>query len=186
MLGLRYAIANLRPVGEISRQTNILALNAAVEAARAGEAGKGFAVVASEVRKLAERSRLAADEIHELSAKGLSISEHSGKLLDETVPNIIKTSNMINEINTASIEQKSGVDQINNALQMLNHTIQENAATSEEVSSAAEHLLNHANSLNESVAFFNTEDGGRGSIKRVMVNVRSAVQETPEGLALQL
>ncbi|MDH5602870.1 MAG: nitrate- and nitrite sensing domain-containing protein, partial [Cyclobacteriaceae bacterium] len=107
-------------IGEIARQTNLLALNAAVEAARAGEHGKGFAVVAAEVRKLAERSQLAASEIDEVSAGSVSIAEKSGVLLSSIVPEIQKTADLVQEITASSAEMSSGTDQINGAIQSLN------------------------------------------------------------------
>lgn len=138
-------------IGEIARQTNLLALNAAVEAARAGENGKGFAVVAAEVRKLAERSQIAAGEINDLSRNGVLISEKSGKLLEMLVPDIQKTSKLVQEISASSVEQNSGVEQINNALQQLSNVIQQNAATAEELASSSELLSSQADQLRETV-----------------------------------
>jgi len=141
-------------IGEISRQTNLLALNAAVEAARAGEHGKGFAVVAAEVRKLAERSQIAASEIDEVSAKSVDIAQKSGEMLSEVVPNIQKTSDLVQEITASSVEQSSGAEQINNAIQNLNNVVQENAATAEELAAGAEELNSQSLQLQEAVAFF--------------------------------
>jgi len=141
-------------IGDIAFQTNILALNAAVEAARAGEHGRGFAVVAAEVRKLAERSRVAADEIDRLTKNGVKEAEDAGKLLAEIVPDIEKTAKLVQEIAAASIEQRSGAEQINNAIQQLNVVVQQNAASSEEMASSSEELNGQAEQLTETVAYF--------------------------------
>ncbi len=149
------SIANkISIISDIARQTNILALNAAVEAARAGEQGKGFAVVAAEVRKLAEKSQLAAIEINELSQSSLGIAEKSGKLLEQMVPNIQHTAKLVEEISASSLEQNLGAGQINNALQQLNQVTQQNAATSEEMAASAEELSTQADQLKEIISFF--------------------------------
>ena len=145
-------------INDIAFQTNILALNAAVEAARAGEHGKGFAVVASEVRKLAERSGEAAREIDDKSKYGVEISEKAGKQLEEIVPEIDKTSKLVQEITAASGEMNSGADQVNNAIQQLNDVTQQNAASSEELATSAEELSSQAEQLRQTIAFFNLND----------------------------
>jgi methyl-accepting chemotaxis protein len=141
-------------INDIAFQTNILALNAAVEAARAGEHGKGFAVVASEVRKLAERSKVAADEIGILSASSVRVTEESGNLMIQIIPEIDKTAKLVQEITAASLEQNSGSDQINNAIQQLNTVTQQNAAASEEMATSAEELASQAEQLKDEISFF--------------------------------
>ncbi len=141
-------------IGEISRQTNILALNAAVEAARAGEHGKGFAVVAAEVRKLAENSKVAADEINALATSSVDVTEKAGGLMQSLIPEINKTTQLVQEIAAASVEQNSGADQVNSAIQQLNQVTQQNAAASEEMATSSEELAGQADQLLEMVSYF--------------------------------
>lgn len=144
-------------IEEIARQTNLLALNAAIEAARAGEHGKGFAVVAAEVRKLAERSQMAAGEISELSASSVDVAEKAGKMLDLLVPDIQRTAELVQEISAACKEQDSGAEQINKAIQQLDQVIQQNAGASEEMASTSEELSSQAEQLQATIAFFRVE-----------------------------
>ena len=150
-------------IDDIAYQTNLLALNAAIEAARAGEHGKGFAVVAAEVRKLAERSQVAAQEIGELAGNSVGLAERAGKLLDEMVPVIRKTSDLVQEIASASQEQSSGVGQINNAMGQLNQATQQNASASEELAATAEELGGQAGQLQELMGFFSLSSSGKSS-----------------------
>jgi methyl-accepting chemotaxis protein len=141
-------------IDDIAYQTNLLALNAAIEAARAGEHGKGFAVVAAEVRKLAERSQIAALEISTVATDSVELAEKAGALFISLVPTIKKTSDLVDEIAAASEEQSSGVNQINNAVSQLSQTTQQNAAGSEELAATAEQMSGHSTQLQETMAFF--------------------------------
>ena len=150
-------------IEEIARKTDLLALNAAVEAARAGEHGKGFAVVASEVRKLAERSQTAAGEITRLTTEGVGVAEGAGVMLNRLVPDIRKTAELVQEINTASNEQSTGAAQVNKAIQQLDQVIQQNASAAEEMASTAEELTSQAEQLQASIAFFKVSPSGDGN-----------------------
>jgi len=150
-------------VQEIARQTDLLALNAAVEAARAGEHGKGFAVVASEVRKLAERSQIAAAEICTLSVNSVKVAQNAGDLLVRLVPDIKKTAGLVEEITAACREQDIGAGQINRALQQLDKVIQQNAAASEQMSATSEQLSGQAEQLLRTISYFQVETAGAGA-----------------------
>jgi len=141
-------------VEEISRQTNLLALNAAIEAARAGEHGKGFAVVASEVRKLAEHSQRAAGEIGKSSKSAVVVAEQAGALLEQLVPDIKKTAELVQEISSASREQDAGAEEVNKALQQLDQVVQQSAASSEEMAATSEELAAQSDQLQQTMTFF--------------------------------
>jgi methyl-accepting chemotaxis protein len=147
-------------IDDIAYQTNLLALNAAIEAARAGEHGKGFAVVAAEVRKLAERSQVAAQEIEQVASSSVELADKAGRLLDEMVPNIQKTSDLVQEITAASEEQSSGVSQINAAVSQQSQTTQQNASSSEELAATAEEMSSQAEQLQQAMSFFKLDKTG--------------------------
>lgn len=147
----------IQVIGEIARQTNLLALNAAIEAARAGEHGKGFAVVASEVRKLAERSQVSASQINDLSSNTLNESEKAGQMLEDLVPSIKRTSDLIQEISASTIEQETSSNQIKEGINQLSDVVQRNAAVSEELASSSEELFKEAEDLKSIMNFFTME-----------------------------
>jgi methyl-accepting chemotaxis protein len=177
---MRQIAEKIHLIGEIARKTDLLALNAAVEAARAGDQGKGFAVVASEVRKLAERSQMAAAEIGELTCGGVNLAESAGAMLVKLVPDIRKTSELVREISAASAEQSAGANQVNKAIQQLDQVIQQNAASSEEMASTAEELSSQAEQLQSSIAFFKVNSSDR---LRGILTTPTAKAAKPKALA---
>jgi methyl-accepting chemotaxis protein len=171
-VAMKQIAAKIGIIDDIAYQTNLLALNAAIEAARAGEHGKGFAVVAAEVRKLAERSQVAAKEIGELAAGSVSVSGKAGKLLTEMIPSIRKTSDLVQEITAASEEQSSGLSDISTAMGQLNQTTQQNASASEQLAATAEEMSGQVEHLQGLMDFFTlagsggVQPGGRTPARR--------------------
>jgi methyl-accepting chemotaxis protein len=145
---------NIELIEDIAYQTNLLALNAAIEAARAGETGKGFAVVAVEVRKLAENSQKAAVEISDTMSKSVIRAKGAGKLVNQIVPDIAQTAELVKQVANASSEQNIGMNEINNSMIMIDRETNENVQASKNLSNTAENLYTDAKSLRELMEFF--------------------------------
>lgn len=158
---MKEIVEKISIIEEIARQTDLLALNAAIEAARAGNMGKGFAVVASEVRKLSERSQKAAVDISKLSVSSLEIAQTAAELLSKIVPDIKRTSELVQEITASCNEQNSGIQQINTALQQLDQVIQQNSSASEEMASTSEELTGQAEQLLAAIEYFKLNGASR-------------------------
>lgn len=162
-------------IHDIADQTNLLALNAAIEAARAGDAGKGFAVVATEVRKLAERSQLAAKEINSLSVRSVNQAEQAGQLIQDIIPSIQDALVLSQEISSLCHEQAAGVIQIQKATMDLDSITRGNASSSEEAAAASEELTAQAQLLLEMVDWFKVED--QQSVKLLRSNEQNQYRQ---------
>ena len=177
----------------IAFQTNILALNAAVEAARAGEQGRGFAVVATEVRNLAHRSAAAAREIKVLISDSVQQVQQGGKLvrqaganMTDVVDTVRSVTDIVSEISAASVEQSTGIEEINRAITQMDEVTQQNAALVEEAAAASQSLQEQAANLAGVVGTFKLAHGQAGAAPRTPAAQRPAQRPAQHKATLKL
>jgi len=175
-------------ISEIANKIDILSINAAIEAARAGEAGKGFAVVAQEIRKLADKTKTASDEINNLSINGKTISQLAEKALTKLIPEILSSSELVNNIVITSREQQNSVGNINTSIQQLTEITSENSASAEEMSASAEELSAQAEQLKELISVFkigNLQDENT-KIKQAILQKKQIFKHKNNGFKINL
>jgi methyl-accepting chemotaxis protein len=178
-------IDKIKVINDIARRTDLLAINAAVEAARAGDNGKGFSTVASEIKQLAERSKIAAVMIDETSNQTIRITEQAAKMIEQIVPRILDNTQKVADIAASCNEQRTGTEQISNAIQQLAHISDENNIEAGALATKVENFVRYANELTGMMQFFKTADEKTERLKDISNALAKHTSEL-EGLRKEL
>ncbi len=171
-------------ISEIAGKTDLLSINAAIEAARAGQVGKGFAVVAQEIKKLANKTKIASDEINKLSQEGQHISKIAGEKLEQIIPEVTKSAQLVEDIVVASKEQLKGIEAINSSVLQLTEITNENSTSAEEMSTSAEELSAQAEQLKSLIAEFEIDNLTKKIINKPEIKPEKTYTE--QGLDINL
>ena len=149
-------IESIESINEIAENTNLLALNAAIEAARAGEAGKGFAVVATEIRKLAEKSTVAAQNVGDLLKEskikitnGANLNDKVNEIFTRISGKLESISKVFQQISFATQELDKGGKEISGGLEVINQASTENLELSKEIEQTNNNFEKDTKKLNQ-------------------------------------
>lgn len=152
--GVQNIAKDIAAINSLVSQTNILALNASVESARAGRHGAGFAIVAKEVGRLADQTKSTAENINVTAGDCIREAGQANQHVEGLAPMIMEVASNVKEITAASVEQSSGIGQMNTAVEELNKITQENAAGAEEIAASISTLNDLVVDFRKAVAQF--------------------------------